>query len=123
MLLDSHVLLWWFQGNKKLSLAARTSIGTASTIFVSSVAIWEIGIKVSIGKLDVDMVDLLDDVARSGFIELPISHRHAAKVRELPHLHRDPFDRMLIAQAMCESMRLMSADALLARYSTLVDII
>lgn len=123
LLLDTHVLLWWLQSNPRLSVAANTRIRTASVIYTSSVSIWEISIKASVGKLNVDMAELFAEIARNGFRELAISHRHAAKVRELPYLHRDPFDRMLVAQAMCEPLTLLTADGVLAGYSNLVEVI
>lgn len=123
VLLDTHVLLWWLQDNHQLSLAARANIVAASEVYVSSASIWEAGIKAGIGKLDVDMADLVAEIGHNGFLELPISYRHAAKVTQLPFIHRDPFDRILVAQAMCEPLKLLTADNVLASYSELVVLV
>lgn len=123
LLLDTHVLQWWLQDNRKLSVPARERIVAASQVYVSSVSIWEAGIKAAIGKLDVDLTGLPAAIAASGFLELAISHRHAVKVAQLPSIHRDPFDRMLVAQAMCEPLKLLTADHALAAYSELVEVI
>ena len=123
LLLDTHVLLWCLQGSRKLSRRARARILAAPTVYVSSVSIWEIAIKVSVGKLNLDWDELVVQISQIGLQELGISHEHAAKIRLLPYFHRDPFDRMLVAQAICESMSLLTADRLLASYSELVEVI
>jgi PIN domain nuclease of toxin-antitoxin system len=84
------------------------------------VTIWEAAIKTSIGKLTVDPDDLLLEIEKCCFQELPVLGRHAAGVARLPLLHADPFDRLLVAQAISETVRLMTADAQLAAYSELV---
>lgn len=123
LLLDTHILLWWLQNSSKLPPHSRARIATASGIFVSSVSIWEIAIKVQAGKLNVDLSQLTRKISSVGFVELRISHRHAAKVASLPSIHRDPFDRLLVAQSMCETLKLMTADRVLADYSDLVEIV
>ena len=123
LLLDTHVLLWCLQGNRKLSKPARTQISASSEVYVSSVTIWEIAIKVGSGKLMVNMDQLASEITRLGLLELRISHKHAARVRHLPDIHRDPFDRMLVAQAICEPMKLLTADRVLAGYSELVEMV
>lgn len=123
LLLDTHVLLWCLQGSHRLSKPLRTRILAAPTVYVSSASIWEIALKVSVGKLDLDLDELVTEITHIGLQELPISHEHAAKVRLLPYLHRDPFDRMLVAQAVSESLKLLTADRLLASYSNLVEVI
>nr|WP_315258481.1 type II toxin-antitoxin system VapC family toxin [uncultured Duganella sp.] len=123
VLLDTHVVLWWLQDNRKLSIRSRARINAASAVYVSSVSIWEAAIKVRDKALDLDLNVLAKQIEIDGFIELKISHRHAATVALLPGIHRDPFDRMLVAQAMCESMTLLTADHLLASYSNLVEVI
>lgn len=123
LLLDTHVLLWCLQGSRRLSRQARTKILATPTVYISSASIWEIAIKVSVGKLNLDWDELIVQISQIGLQELAISHQHAAKIRLLPYLHRDPFDRMLVAQAMCESMILLTADRLLASYSNLVEVI
>jgi PIN domain nuclease of toxin-antitoxin system len=121
ILLDTHIYLWWLQDHPNLSQAARSRIAGASQVYVSSASIWEATIKASIGKLAVDVNQLVVEIANSGFDELPISARHAAMVAKLPDIHRDPFDRILVAQALCEPLRLLTADAMLSGYSELVE--
>ena len=121
ILLDTPIYLWWLDDSPNLSHLARARIVTASKVCVSSASIWEATIKAGIGKLTVDVDELVRQIANSGFEELPISVRHAAKVGQLPDIHRDPFDRILIAQALCEPLRLLTADSILLGYSELVE--
>jgi len=95
----------------------------APQIYVSSVSIWEVAIKVATRKLKIDVDILISNIADSGFFMLDITYAHAAAVANLPLIHRDPFDRMLVAQAMCEPMKLLTADRVLADYSPLVEVI
>jgi len=120
ILLDTHVYLWWLQDHPNLSAAARTKIVAATDVYVSSASIWEAAIKVGIGKLEVDIDQLVAEIDNSGFRELPVSARHAAMVTRLPDIHRDPFDRILVAQALCEPLRLLTADSILSGYSELI---
>jgi PIN domain nuclease of toxin-antitoxin system len=121
LLLDTHVYLWALQDHPSLSKNARDRIISASEVYVSSASIWELSIKASIGKLQADIKQLVAEIKNSGFQELPISTRHAAMVAQLPNIHRDPFDRILIAQALCEPLRFLTADAILSGYSELVE--
>ncbi len=123
LLLDTNVLLWWLSDDPKLSPAARTRIQNAQEVYVSSASIWESAIKAGIGKLDIDVDLLAAEINNSGFIELPVTARHAAKVTHLPNIHRDPFDRMLVAQAISEPLTLLTADEKLRGYTDLVEII
>lgn len=123
LLLDTHIYLWWLEDSPKLSEEARAKIVAASEVYVSSASIWEASIKAGIGKLEVDVNELAVQIAASGFLELPITARHAAAVHQLPDIHRDPFDRMLIAQAISEPLRFVTADSLLKGYSELVEVI
>lgn len=123
LLLDTHVFLWCVRDDRQLTKAARATIAEADAVYVSSASIWEATIKHSIGKLDVDLDALVLAIAGSGFAELSITARHAAAVARLPDVHRDPFDRILIAQALCEPLRFLTADAALKKYSDLVDIV
>ena len=92
--------------------------------FISVVhSIWEAAIKTGLGKLVVDMEDLVNAITVSGFLELPILAKHAAMVTQLPNHHRDPFDRMLVAQAICEPLQLLTFDKILGDYHDLVKII
>jgi PIN domain nuclease of toxin-antitoxin system len=120
LLLDTHIFLWSVRGDPKLGDAARRLIRDADDVFVSSASIWEIAIKVSLGKLGADVEMLSASVEKSGFSELAIRSAHAIQVRNLPFHHRDPFDRMLVAQTMLESLHLLTADRKLKKYSSLV---
>ncbi len=123
LLLDTHILLWWLEGSHKLTPQLRARISAASAVYVSSVSIWETAIKVHSGKLNINLSTLATKISSDGFLELEISHRHAAKVAVLPSIRRDPFDRMLVAQSMCETLKLLTSDRVLADYSDLVEIV
>ncbi|KVW77441.1 type II toxin-antitoxin system VapC family toxin [Burkholderia ubonensis] len=120
LLLDTHVYLWSVLDDRKLSKSARTLIMDADEVFVSAATIWEASIKAGLGKLDVDVNELVAEISAAGFVELPVRVAHAAMVRDLPDIHRDPFDRLLVAQAMTEPLRLVTADGHLAKYTDLV---
>lgn len=120
LLLDTHIFIWAVMDNRNLSKEARKMILDADDVFVSAASIWEASIKAGLGKLDVDVGRLVSEIESSGFLELPVRSVHATMVRILPEIHRDPFDRLLIAQAMNEPLRLMTADSHLAAYSNLV---
>ena len=120
LLLDTQVYLWYLADSRKLSRKARSEIASAEEVFVSAASIWEAAVKAGIGKLDVAPTDLAAGISASGFVELPVSARHAARVVTLLQHHRDPFDRLLVAQAIHEPLHLLTADAALRRYSELV---
>jgi len=121
LLLDSHVALWWLDGNTAIGATCRSLIEQADEAFVSVVTPWELGIKRALGKLT--MPDgLADALEAGGFRSLAISADHAELAPTLPPHHRDPFDRMLVAQARLEALSLVTADQLLSRYEIhLVD--
>jgi PIN domain nuclease of toxin-antitoxin system len=121
VLLDTHLLLWALAAPAKLPAAARKQIETAE-VFVSAASIWEISIKSALGKVEADPNEVLAAVAPAGFSLLPINGEHAAKVRELPLLHKDPFDRILVAQALVEPMILLSNDEALRAYGVIVTV-
>jgi PIN domain nuclease of toxin-antitoxin system len=123
VLLDTHVFLWVVADDGRLRPSARGLLEEAERIHVSAASIWEIAIKAALGKIDADPRELIDAIEASGFEELPVSARHAAGVRELPPHHADPFDRLLVAQAMAEPMRLVTADRALKAYSELVVVV
>lgn len=120
LLLDTHVFLWVVAGSRLLKRGPRAKIEAADEVFVSSASIWEIAIKARLGKLTADLDALVAAIARSGFAELPVRAAHAARVAALPMHHADPFDRLLIAQALTEPLHLLTADRALAPYSGLV---
>jgi len=120
LLLDTHVFLWAVAGSASLKPAARRMIESAERVHVSAASIWEIAIKARLGKIDADPGALVAAIDDSGFVELPVTAAHAAGVTTLAPHHSDPFDRLLLAQALSEPLRLLTADAALARYSDLV---
>jgi PIN domain nuclease of toxin-antitoxin system len=111
LLLDTRVLLWWLSDDRKLAKLAREIISKPDNdVLVSSASIWEVAIKAALGRIEVELDDLEDAIARNGFRSLPIGFRHALTAGRLPAVHRDPFDRMLIAQASVEELRIISHD-------------
>ena len=115
-LLDTHIILWWLYDDPKLSKVQRNIIqDSQNEIFVSSASVWEIEIKRNLGKLIVDDA-YFKAIEDDGFIFLKIEPYHSLGLRELPDIHNDPFDRMLIAQAISEKMVLISRDAQIKRY-------
>ena len=120
LLLDTHALLWWLADQPTLAPEAREAIATGENlVFVSAVVIWEIRIKQALGKLKIppEFKQVLD---AQPFEKLAISAEHANAVAELPDIHRDPFDRMLVAQAKVEGFALVSRDLVFARYGIAV---
>ncbi len=115
LLLDTHVFLWWRGEPSKLSSKVRSSIATADIVFVSAVSAWEAAIKTSLGRLELpDTIEA--GVLASGFEKLVITFSHAERAGNLPPHHRDPFDRMLVAQAQAEGLTLVTHDRLLEPY-------
>lgn len=120
ILLDTHIYLWVVTDNRKLNKQARKLIQEADEVFVSSASIWEASIKIGLGKLDADINQLVSEIVPCGYKELPVRAVHGALVCKLPDIHRDPFDRILIAQALSEPLQLLTMDSYLAAYSELV---
>ena len=115
LLLDTHVFLWWRSEPSRLAPTVRSRIGTADLVFVSAVSAWEAGIKVALGRLELpDTVEA--GVLASGFERLLITFSHAERAAGLPPHHRDPFDRMLVAQAQAEGLILVTHDRVLESY-------
>ncbi len=112
VLLDTNVFIWAVTDNPKLNLKAKAFIEEASEVYVSAASIWEIAIKSTLGKIDADAEEMAKAIESSGFIELPVSSLHAARVFKLPanNVHKDPFDRLLVAQSMVEPLVLLTAD-------------
>jgi PIN domain nuclease of toxin-antitoxin system len=122
LLLDTHLLLWALLQPTKLKRRARSLI-EQNEVFVSSASIWEISIKSSLGKLEADPRVVLDALEPAGLRKLSVSGEHAAKAHELPPLHRDPFDRMLLAQALSEPLTLLTDDDVLGQYGGYVIVV
>lgn len=122
-LLDTHILLWWLADDPCLSDAARRVITDESTVvFISAATAWEIAIKKAIGRLHApDDLEFALNVNR--FEALPITVPHARTAGSLPRHHEDPFDRMLVAQAQVEGLRLITHDRRLALYGNFVDLV
>ena len=120
LLLDTHTMLWFWWNDPQLSEVAKDTITNPDNRKLVSVASgWEVAIKVSLKKLDLGLPYeefIPRQIAKNNFDMLSISHDHLAKVTSLPFHHRDPFDRMLIVQAMCEDMPIISADKQFDRY-------
>ena len=122
LLLDTHALLWWLADDSRLSPKVRKIISnSANQVVVSSVSGWEISIKKALGKLEVDLGLLLSEIEKNGFTLLQVSFEHGLRAGSLPCHHRDPFDRMLIAQSQCECLHLVSIDSQFSAYD--VDVI
>jgi PIN domain nuclease of toxin-antitoxin system len=119
ILLDTHVYLWWLDDSPKLSNKARKLIENAEIVYVSSASIWEAVIKIGTGKLDLEATpeELIEGIERSGFVELPILAEHALTVYGLANHHKDPFDRMLVAQAISGPLLLLTVDPEVQKYS------
>ena len=110
LLFDTHILLWWLGNNPALKLQGRELIANPNNvIFLSAVTLWEIWLKQSIGKLTLP-ADFEARLAKEGFESLPLSAEHTKLVSSLPWHHRDPFDRMLVAQAMAAKIKLLTVD-------------
>ena len=120
LLLDTHALLWWLGGSGKLGARAHALIADPeATVWVSAATAWEIAVKAGLGRLDLGEPPetcLPRELERSRFRHLPITLTHALAVRTLPRRHGDPFDRLLIAQAMLEELTIVTTDAAIAGY-------
>ena len=118
LLLDTHVFLWAIDNNPQLSQKAREAIIDGNNIvFVSAATAWEIAIKKSIGKLRIPNGDYLEELRLHRFTPLDITTEHALMVENLPPHHKDPFDRMLVAQAQVEKLTLVTGDAKIQAYN------
>jgi PIN domain nuclease of toxin-antitoxin system len=117
LLLDSHILLWWPAGSPKLGSRARDMIvAVESELFVSAASWWELGIKRALGRLRIDLVATRRAIKERGVAGLPVSMEHAEFAAGLDKLHGDPFDHMLVAQAMVEDCKLLTRDERLKAY-------
>ena len=124
ILLDTHILLWWMADDRRLPRPARLAVeDPANRVFVSIASLWETAIKFSLKRVVADPEALREAAERDGFSLLPIEARHCSAVARLPHHHSDPFDRLLVAQALVEPMRLLTHDSQLARYSDTVAVV
>ena len=117
LLLDTHVFLWWLSDDPTLSPGARAAMtDPTSLVHISAATVWEIAIKAHLGRLDTGSADMAHEILANGFIELPMSARHAHTAGWLPRHHDDPFDRMLIAQAQVEALTIVTRDTAFRSY-------
>lgn len=123
VLLDSHVWVWALTDDLKLSALARRRIEAADSVYLSAATLWELAIKQRLGKFKIDLLLLRQTSARAGFIELPISGDAVFDTLTLPLLHKDPFDRLLIAQSTACGARLLTSDKTLRGYGHPVELV
>ena len=122
LLLDTRILLWWLSGDPSLSESARALIGDPeNVIFVSAVSLWEIRLKQSLAKIQLP-ADFEEILATESFENLPLTAKQTKPLAALPWHHRDPFDRMLVAQALAEDLTLLTADGVLGAYGDFVRV-
>jgi PIN domain nuclease of toxin-antitoxin system len=119
LLLDTHVVLWWLSDALELPDEIKDRLDHEPDVRVSAVTIWEIAVKQALGKITAPQ-DLPELVRNSGFRELPIGFTHAIAAGRLPLIHKDPFDRMLVAQARCENLTLVTKDPLCQQYDVTI---
>ncbi len=125
IIIDTHVLIWWLANDSQLGEKAKKEIANpTNTVYVSSATSWEISIKVMSGKLTLPgpMQNMRNIVYREGFFELPIILEHGTNAGQLPLIHKDPFDRMMIAQAIAEGFHLMTADQHIKKYPNVLTL-
>ena len=126
LLVDTHLLLWAAAGSRRLPQAARRLLeDPANEVLFSAASLWEIVIKAALRRTDfkVDVGLLRHALAEMGFSELPVSGAHAERLASLPLIHRDPFDRMLVAQSLAEPLILLTNDGVLAGYGDAVKVV
>ncbi len=118
LLLDTHVLLWWVSADRRLSKSSRELLASGENdIAVSVATFWEIAIKKALGRVEIDLQDLDRAVKADGFEELPIRVSHTLRLDALPQHHRDPFDRLLVAQSIAEGRHLVTRDKSIIAYA------
>ena len=126
LLLDTHLLLWAMAASRKLPKAVKSQLlDSNNEVYYSAASLWEVAIKHDLRRKDfrIDPDSLLGALRASGFLELPVTAAHAVAVTRLPPIHKDPFDRLLVAQGMSEPMVLLTNDAVLAGYGAGVRVV
>jgi PIN domain nuclease of toxin-antitoxin system len=123
LLLDTQIYLWWLADSRRLPKSAREQVAAADEVYVSAASIWECERRMACGSLDADARELVRGIGDSGFTELPIRAQHAAALAALPEGKGDAFDRLLVAQAISEPLRLLTTNAAIASYSDLVEVV
>lgn len=120
LLLDTHILLWWLMADRRLSKHLATILASPENdVAVSAASVWEIVIKRMLGRIEVDLDELLSSIAGDGFTELHLRFAHALRLESLPRHHDDPFDRILIAQSIADGRRLVTKDKSILAYAGL----
>lgn len=125
-LLDTQLAFWWQTGDRKLPAEVRTLVKqSVEPVLVSRVSLWELAIKAGVGKLKIDLAMFAEQVSVIGFSWLPIENEHVLRVATLPLFddHKDPFDRLLVAQSLSEPLILLTTDAKLARYGSTIRVV
>jgi PIN domain nuclease of toxin-antitoxin system len=122
VLLDTNALLWALSGSPRIRPVEPLILSGDTEVFFSAASFWEIAIKTSIGKLAASVAEIRAAAISSGFLELHVHGQHAETLSNLPLHHRDPFDRMIVAQSITEPMRLLTGDRQLSAYSELVQV-
>ncbi len=118
LLLDTHALVWALSAPRRLPTRVAKIVRDAENdVYVSAVGTWEIAIKSALGKIDADVAAMADGARDADFEELPVTIAHTVHLRTLPSHHRDPFDRLLVAQALVEHLTIVTHDPVIARYS------
>jgi len=121
LLLDSHIIIWWLAGSRRLGEKARKHMmSPAAELYVSAASWWELSIKRSHGRLDFDMAGARNILQRNSITTVPVTLDHADSIATLPNHHSDPFDRMLVAQASVENLVLLTRDKKLEQYGPVV---
>lgn len=125
LLLDTHFAFWWQTGDPRVTEEVRSVVDAADETFVSSVSLWELTIKAGLGKVRIDLPAFAEQVESMGFTWLPIENAHILTLTLLPSFddHRDPFDRLLVAQSMSEPIILLTVDGKLGRYGSTVRVV
>lgn len=125
LLLDTHFAFWWQTGDSRVTDEIRDLVDSADVVFISRVSLWELAIKAGLGRLRIELPVFAEQVEAMGFSWLPIDNAHILKLADLPNFddHRDPFDRLLVAQSMTEPLILLTVDGKLARYGSTVRVL
>lgn len=123
LLLDTHIIIWAMEADPRVRSISERLTDPDNEVYFSVASLWEMAIKVGTGKLEVDVAVFRAEALATGFIELPVLGRHIEALGGMPQHHRDPFDRLLVAQAAAEPMRLITADASVALYGNHIELI
>lgn len=123
LLLDTHIVIWAMEADPRVRSITERLTDPDNEVYFSVASLWEMAIKVGTGKLEVDVAVFRAEALATGFIELPVLGRHIEALGGMPQHHRDPFDRLLVAQAAAEPMRLITADATVALYGNHIELV